>query len=191
MTAVGITPCGPVAAEDVRDLQSWPGHGGPALCPRFLLLQRQPLQRAHHCAQHVGGDMGVTGGRVQLRMAHATPGSPARRYRSPAVRSEGVRSVCGVTQLPSPPASAAIWQTRLSWRTVIGWSGSRPGNSQPLDRHCSHHAPGNSRTWGDSMAYRSLRPLPTSTRISMRWEAMSPTRSMTTAQPPDRRRRRR
>ena len=31
------TPCGPVAAEDVRDLQSWTGHGGPALCRRPLL----------------------------------------------------------------------------------------------------------------------------------------------------------
>jgi hypothetical protein len=69
MTAVGITPCGAVAAEDVRDLQSGPGHGGSALCRRFLLLQRQPLQRAHHRAQHVGGDMGVAGGRIQLRMA--------------------------------------------------------------------------------------------------------------------------
>lgn len=28
MTSVGITPCGPVAAEDVRDLRSWPGHVG-------------------------------------------------------------------------------------------------------------------------------------------------------------------
>src|SRR5215831_4989772 len=26
--AVGIAPCGPVAAEDVRDLQTWPGHAG-------------------------------------------------------------------------------------------------------------------------------------------------------------------
>ena len=26
--AVGIAPCGPVPAEDVRDLQTWPGHAG-------------------------------------------------------------------------------------------------------------------------------------------------------------------
>src|SRR5262245_6678251 len=26
--AVGIAPCSPVAAEDVRDLQTWPGHAG-------------------------------------------------------------------------------------------------------------------------------------------------------------------
>src|SRR5271168_1236937 len=28
VTAVGMTPRGPVVAEDVRDLQSWTGHGG-------------------------------------------------------------------------------------------------------------------------------------------------------------------
>jgi len=28
MAAVGATPSGPVIAEDVRDLQSWTGHGG-------------------------------------------------------------------------------------------------------------------------------------------------------------------
>ena len=49
------------------------------------------------------------------------------------------RSVCGDTRFPSPAASAAMWQTRLSWRVVIGSSGSRPGNSQPCERHCSHH----------------------------------------------------
>ena len=26
VTAVGVTPSGPVVAEDVRDLQSWTGH---------------------------------------------------------------------------------------------------------------------------------------------------------------------
>jgi hypothetical protein len=29
VAAVGVTPRGPVAAEDVRDLQSWAGHAGP------------------------------------------------------------------------------------------------------------------------------------------------------------------
>ena len=29
VTAVGMTPRGPVVAEDVRDLQSWTGHVGP------------------------------------------------------------------------------------------------------------------------------------------------------------------
>ena len=28
VAAVGVTPRGPVVAEDVRDLQSWTGHGG-------------------------------------------------------------------------------------------------------------------------------------------------------------------
>jgi hypothetical protein len=37
MTAVGMTPRGPVVAEDVRDLQNWTGHvgryaGGSSFC---------------------------------------------------------------------------------------------------------------------------------------------------------------
>ena len=39
--AVGGTPSGPVVAEDIRDLQCWPGHGWRALGRRgsgFLLL---------------------------------------------------------------------------------------------------------------------------------------------------------
>jgi len=66
---VGLTPCGPVVAQDIRDLQGLPAHAGPALCRRPLLWQRQPLEGAHHGAQHVGGDVGVAGCRVQLGMA--------------------------------------------------------------------------------------------------------------------------
>ena len=29
MAAVGVTPGGPVVAEDIRDLQSWPCHEAP------------------------------------------------------------------------------------------------------------------------------------------------------------------
>ena len=31
VTAIGATPCGAVIVEDIRDLQSWPGHGGSEL----------------------------------------------------------------------------------------------------------------------------------------------------------------
>ena len=48
----------------------------------------------------------------------------------------------------NPAASAAMWQTRLSWRTDIGRSESWPGNSQPRDRHCSHHARSSDRSCG-------------------------------------------
>src|SRR6202166_1469932 len=47
VTAVGMTPRGPVVAEDVRDLQSWTGHVGP-LGWRLGLLRhqrREPVQR--------------------------------------------------------------------------------------------------------------------------------------------------
>src|SRR6516164_8938709 len=41
VTAVGLTPSGPVVAEDIRDLQA---HAGPALCRRPLGWQRQPIE---------------------------------------------------------------------------------------------------------------------------------------------------
>jgi hypothetical protein len=72
MTAVGVAPSGAMIAKDIRDLQGWTTHEGPALCRRPLLRQRQPIERTHHRAQHVGGDVGIAGGRVQLGMAQRT-----------------------------------------------------------------------------------------------------------------------
>jgi hypothetical protein len=72
MAAVGVTPSGAVVAEDIRDLQGWTTHEGPALCRQPLRRQRQPIERAQHRAQHVGGDVGIAGGGVQLGMAQRT-----------------------------------------------------------------------------------------------------------------------
>jgi hypothetical protein len=40
---IGLPPCRPVVAEDVRDLQLWTGHGRGLLCRRLVLLVRAGL----------------------------------------------------------------------------------------------------------------------------------------------------
>src|SRR5215469_2432916 len=98
------------------------------------------------------------------------------------------RSVCGDTRFLMPAASAAAWTARLSWRVESGSSGLRPGNSHPRGsntprcRPSRHQARNSSSSCGDSMAWRSLRPLPCSTRSSMRSESTSPTLSATTSE---------
>src|ERR1700724_616530 len=62
VTAVGVTPRGPVAAEDVRDLQSWTGHVDPLRWRLVLFLRhqwREPVQRAHDLTDDAGGHLGV------------------------------------------------------------------------------------------------------------------------------------
>src|ERR1700758_3131989 len=50
------------------------------------------------------------------------------------------RSVCGATHLGSDASSAAMWQTRLSWRVVIGLMRSRPGNIHTGGRALRHQS---------------------------------------------------
>src|SRR5271170_4296760 len=98
------------------------------------------------------------------------------------------RNVCGDTRFLIPAASAAAWTARLSWRVHSGSTGLLPGNSQPRGsntpsrRPSRHQARSSSSSCGDSMAWRSLRPLPRSTRSSMRSESTSPTLSATTSE---------
>jgi hypothetical protein len=71
VTAVGMTPRGPVVAEDVRDLQNWTGHVAP-LGWRLVLLRhqrRELVQRAHDRADDVGGHLGVARRGVELGMS--------------------------------------------------------------------------------------------------------------------------
>jgi hypothetical protein len=73
MAGVSLTPCRPVAAEDIRDLQCRARHARRASGGRRKLrlgtLGQQwsdSIQRAHHLAQRVGGDAGVERGGVEL-----------------------------------------------------------------------------------------------------------------------------
>src|SRR6267143_1386755 len=71
VTAVGMTPRGPVVAENVRDLQIWTGHGDP-LRWRLVLLRhqwRQPVQWAYDLTDDVGGHLGVARRGVELGMS--------------------------------------------------------------------------------------------------------------------------
>src|SRR5262249_15402411 len=71
-TTIGMAPRGPVAAEDVRDLESWPGHAGPLRRwsdYSFWYQRREPVQRAHDFANDVGGHLGVARRSVELGMA--------------------------------------------------------------------------------------------------------------------------
>ena len=67
MPGVGLAPGGPVAAEDIRNLQRGTRHSLRRLSS--LLSQAKPVQRAHHLADRGGGHARVKRRRVQLRMA--------------------------------------------------------------------------------------------------------------------------
>ena len=119
VTAVDLTPSRPVVAEDVRDLQGLPAHAGPALCRRSLRRQGQLIEGAQHRAQHVGGNVGIAGCRVQFGMAQQHLDHPhvdialqqMRGERVPLIpSSELCRSTCGVTSCEIRARSA----TRLT-----------------------------------------------------------------------------
>ena len=72
VAAVGIAPCGPVAAEEVRDFQTWPGHaGGLRRRSGYSLWDewREPVQWAHDFANDVGRHLRVARRGVELGMA--------------------------------------------------------------------------------------------------------------------------
>jgi len=72
MAGIGLTPCWPVIAEDIRDLQRRTGHSRGQLrrrrvLPAFLGLLdrlRQHVERALDVGDHAGGDFHVASSRL-------------------------------------------------------------------------------------------------------------------------------
>src|SRR6202011_2566218 len=75
MAAIGIAPCGTVIAEDIRDLQRWPGHAGglrrlgPALLLRLPPPAAELAKRAFDGRDPAGGNARVARRRIELIMA--------------------------------------------------------------------------------------------------------------------------
>ena len=68
MAGIGFAPCRSMAAEDIRDLQSWTRHARRALGGRLspLELAGDMLQRAHHFADRLGGNSRIERGGIEL-----------------------------------------------------------------------------------------------------------------------------
>ena len=71
MGAIGLTPSGPVVAENIRNLQSWTEHKRRVLLRWLVLLGLlgQLIERAHHLGDQVGGDACVVRRRIQPLVA--------------------------------------------------------------------------------------------------------------------------
>jgi hypothetical protein len=75
MAGIGFAPCRSIAAEDIRDLQSWTRHASRALGGRLVFglvhlghQRSEAIQRAHDLADGVGGDAGVERRRIKFGM---------------------------------------------------------------------------------------------------------------------------
>jgi hypothetical protein len=156
-----------------------------ALCRRLIRLWHQRcelIERAGNRADHVGRDLRVKRRRLQLRMSKQNLDQANIDILLQQMGGKLCRSVCGVTRLLISAMLAAIWTARVSCRVVIGSIGSRPGNNHTLGRAMQYQSRRKSNNRGDSMARRSLRPLPRSMRSSMRLESTSATFRATTSE---------
>lgn len=69
MTGIGGTPRGAMVAEEICNLQRGTGHDGRLLGRSvFVPDGRQTIERAHHLADNIGGDLGIARRRLQPGM---------------------------------------------------------------------------------------------------------------------------
>jgi len=60
MTRIGLAPGAAMVAQDISDLQRWPGHAAPGRSVgHHLQLQVKMLKRADHFAQYPIGNVGI------------------------------------------------------------------------------------------------------------------------------------
>src|SRR6266446_2205714 len=174
MAGIGDAPCRSMIAEDVRDLQRRTGQQCRGL-RGWLDRRDELLEWAGDLAQRLEGDTGVERRRIeflvpQQHLDHADVGLLLEQMGGKAVPQrvwgDGLvdlghhrRGVAGAVELAGCQ--------RLHWIP--------PGKQPALGprRLPFHQARRRSSRYGDSITYRSLRPLPCSTRMTIRVLSMS------------------
>jgi hypothetical protein len=137
------------------------------------------FERACHRTDRLCGNTGIQRG-VQLGVPEQNLDNANIDILPEQVRGKAVaQSVRGDTLLGAS-GFRCLMDSRLIWRVEVGSREFRRGNSQPCGSMTPrrlpsrHQSRSSSNSCGDSMALRSLRLLPCSTRISMRVLSMSP-----------------
>jgi len=142
----------------------------------------EPVERADDGADRRTGNAGVKCRGVEFgvaeeRLDHADVEQ---------VGGKAVPHVCGETRLLIPAARGADNAAKLAGRQRLDRvaPGKQPASrqQQAAPSPSRHQARNSSSSCGDRIAWRSLPPLPRSTRSSMRSESMSPTFNATTSE---------
>ena len=156
----------------------------PGSAAWILGFHQQPemLERACHRTDRLGGDAGIERSGIEFGVSEQHLDDPDVDILLEQVRGEAVAQCVQADTLLDASGfrclmNRAVYLARRNWFE----RGFRPGNNQPWGSMTPRRLPSRHRSrsrdnsCGDSMALRSLRPLPCSTRISMRVLSTSPT----------------
>ena len=178
----------PCRTEDVGDLQcagAPPGSGARALA---FHQQLEMLERAGHRPDRLCRDAGIERGRVELGMPEQDLDDADVDVLLEQMGGEAVAQRMGRDALLDAGRFRRLMDgaVELARRDrLAGCAGKQPAMGQHDVRGAwpsRHHCRSNSSSCGDSIALRSLRPLPCSTRISMRVLSMSSILSAATSE---------
>ena len=184
MAGIGLTPCRAMARKISATSKAGRGTRGRASAGRAARpwASGEVLQRAHDRADRLGGDARVERRRVELGMSEQNLDHPnidvlLQQMGRKAVPQRMRRHLLGdLGQVCGRMAGAVELARRYRLQRMAARKQPAAGCAM---RHQSRRR---SSTQGDSIAYRSLRPLPCSMRISMRSLSMSDTFSDTTSE---------
>ena len=153
MAGIGTAPCGAMIAEDVRDLQrgTEPGrracYAGSVCLPLLGLPScRRSGRSGSSPRRSCRSPRGYSAPWSPASHVRARPGSPGYRAMLEQMRGEAVPQRMQRHPLADPAALAAAWNSRLSWRVLIGCPACGRGTASGPAAPCRH--PGSSAALG-------------------------------------------
>src|SRR6266571_5259769 len=152
----------------------------PVLSVVLGYQRSEPIQRAHDRADNVGCHLRVERGRIKLGMSEQNLDQTHLGFLLEQVRRKTMPQ--SVRRHPLLDLGHGGSGVNRAIELARGSIGSPPGNSQTAGRAMRYQSRSSSNSFGESIAKRSLRPLPCSIRSSRRSESTSDTFSATTSE---------